>query len=154
MEHARDVMEAPTLVAPTMPLVDLARTLLASEAEALCVVDGDRLVGVVTGMDLVFREKQVTPPTTLTVMELVLQLGRARTERELKKISATRVDELMTREVVSANPDTALDELATWMVQRHLSMIPVLDNGRLVGVVTRRGILRATLHHLQPHATG
>jgi CBS domain-containing protein len=143
-------METATVVSPSLPLVDLARELLATDAEALCVVDGDRLVGVVTGMDLVFREKQVHQPTTITFLELVLQVGLAQTRRELEKISATSVGELMTRDVVTVSPETALDELATKMVQGHLSMIPILDDGRLVGVVTRRGMLRAALHHLLP----
>jgi CBS domain-containing protein len=147
--YARDLMVPPTTTRPDQPLADLARTLLDSDQDAVCVVDDDgALVGVVTGMDLVYREKRVHLPTTLVVWELVLQLGARRTERDLEKIAAARVDQLMTRDVVTAAPDTPLDLLATQMVEQHLSVLPIVEGGRLVGVVTRRAMVRTALEHV------
>jgi CBS domain-containing protein len=149
LKHARDLMEPALTVSPALSVTELAQQLLAADVEAVCVVEADgRLVGVVTGMDLVYREKKVHPPFTITVLDLVLQLGGKRTEQELHKIAATRVGELMTPEVVTASPETAVDELATKMVEQHLSMIPVVEGGRLLGVVTRKAMLGATLRHL------
>ncbi|MEQ1567572.1 MAG: CBS domain-containing protein [Myxococcota bacterium] len=148
MQHARDLMEPPVIVAPDLSLVELARVFVDRGVEALCVVEGERLVGVVTGMDLVYREKKVHPPMSVVVLDLVFQLGMRRAESELHKMAATRVDALMTHKVVTATPATPIDELATWMVEQHLSMIPVLEGDRLVGVVTRREMLEVTLSHV------
>jgi CBS domain-containing protein len=142
-------MEPAATVGVELDLAGLAQRLLAADVEGVCVVDpSERLIGVVTGMDLVFREKKVHPPATVALLDLVLTFGAKRTERELEKMAALTVGQLMTRAVVTAVPDTPLDELATRMVDDHLSLIPILDGVALVGVVTRRGMIRATLRHL------
>lgn len=148
MKVARDVMETPRVVRPEQPLTELALTLLNEGVDALCVADGHQLVGVLTGMDLVYREKRVQLPVTITVLDLVLQLGARRTEREIEKMAAVRVSELMTRDVVTVGPDTPVDEVATQMVEKHLSMVPVVEAGRLIGVVTRGGMVRLALQHI------
>jgi CBS domain-containing protein len=149
LEIARNVMEPAPLVSPELDLKELAQRLLAADVDGVCVVDdAGRLVGVVTGMDLVFREKKVHPPAMIAVLDLVLTFGGRRTERELEKMAAVNVGALMTREVVTAVPETPVDELATRMVEQHLSMIPVVEGGVPIGVVTRRGMVRATLRHL------
>lgn len=148
MDRARDILEPAATVPPTTTLPDLARDLLELDTEAVCVIEGDRLVGVVTGMDLVYREKRVQLPVPIVVLDLVFQLGARRAEREIEKISAVTVGELMTRDVVTVGPDTPVDEIAAKMVEQHLSMVPVLDDGRLVGVVTRRAMVELALRHL------
>ena len=149
MQVARDVMEPAALVGPAMELVELAERMLAADVEGLCVVDDDGiLVGVVTGMDLVYREKRVHAPSTFALLDLVIQIGARRTVRELEKIGATKVDELMSRELVVVEPHTPLDQIATRMVEDRVSMIPVVEGGRPVGVVTRRAMIAVALRHL------
>lgn len=149
MRVARDIMEPVALIAPDTELKDLARRLLAADVEGMVVVDdAGALVGVVTGMDLVFRERRVHTPSTFALLDLVIQIGARRTVRELEKIAATKVDELMTRQVVFAEPETPLDQLASLMVDNHVSILPVVDHGRPIGVVTRRGMIAITLRHL------
>ncbi|MEQ1501567.1 MAG: CBS domain-containing protein [Myxococcota bacterium] len=149
MTEARDMMEPAVVVTPDLDLKELAARLLAADVDGVCVVDeGGSLVGVVTGMDLVFREKRVHTPSTFALLDLVVQIGARRTVRELEKIGATKVDELMTTQVVTAAPNTPLEQLATMMVDQHLSMIPIVEHGRPVGVVTRRGMVAASLRHL------
>lgn len=145
MEHARDVMVAAHPVHPALSIPELARLLLDEDLDGVCVVRDDKLVGVVTAMDLVFRRKKVHTPFTFALLDLVLEFGRGRTERELEKITAATVGQLMTADVVTARPDTPLDEIATWMVEQHLTVVPVLDDGQLVGVVTKPAIVRETL---------
>lgn len=149
MKVARDVMEPAALVPSTLDVVELARRMLGADVEGVCAVDTkNQLVGVVTGMDLVFREKKVHPPVMIALLDMVLSFGAGRTERELEKMAAVSVAELMTQDVVTALPETPIDEVATWMVEQHLSMIPVLERGVPIGVVTRRAMIRATLRHL------
>lgn len=149
MVHARDVMEPLHAIGPDASVQDLARELLNRDVDGLCVVGPDgALMGVVTAMDLVYRDKRVQPPVTFALVDLVLQFGRKRTEEELHKIGATTVSELMTTHVITATPETTLEELATWMVEQHVSMVPVIDGGRPTGVVTKRAIVASALRRL------
>jgi len=147
VEHARDVMETPVVVRPTTSVSELARTLLDADVDGVCIVDEGQLVGVVTAMDLVEREAPVHAPVMFSLLDMVLPFGLKRTEADLRKISATDVAGLMTTEVVTASSSTELSTVAGRMADEHLSMVPVVDEGKLVGVVTRRGMVRHTLSH-------
>lgn len=145
MRIARDVMgPVQATVLRVTPVSEVAALLRDRAMDGVCVVDGDHLVGVVTAMDLIAREKPVHVPAVVVLMDLVIPLeGARRTEADIAKITARTAGELMTTEVTAAAPDTTLTEVAGWMVERHLSMIPVVDGGRLVGVITKHDMLRA-----------
>jgi CBS domain-containing protein len=141
-------MKLATLVSPKASLRELAQQLVAADVEGVCVCDeAGILVGVVTGMDLVFQQKRISPPTAVAIFDLVLQFGRM-SHREIEKMEAVTVGDLMTREVITAMRSTPLDELATKMVDKHISLVPVLEAGRPIGVVTRRGMIAASLRML------
>lgn len=148
MKTAEDVMEPATLIGPEASLRDLAQLLVAADVEGVCVCDSAGvLVGVITGMDLVFQRKQIAKPITFAILDLVLQFGRM-TAREIEKMEATTVGDLMTKDVITADRSTAIDDLATKMVDRHISLIPVLEAGRPIGVITRRGMISSALRLL------
>ncbi|MCK6501965.1 CBS domain-containing protein [Myxococcota bacterium] len=148
---AQEIMDRrPTVVEPDLPVADLARRLLESGVEGVCVVEGEALVGVVTAMDLVYREKNVHLPTVFTFMDAVIPLGWKRAEEELGKIAGLTVRAIMSRAPVTVAPTADLHELATLMVERHLSMLPVVQDGRLLGVVDKRAVLAAAF----PRAPG
>lgn len=145
---AREVMEPALVVGPELSIGGLARLLVDKDADGVCVIEGGNLVGVATAMDLVYREKEIHGPTVVAVWDLVLQLGFARAQREAEKIGAADVGGLMTREVVTVTGDTPLVEVATRMVEDHLSLVPVLEEGVLVGAVTRRSVVAAVLRQV------
>jgi CBS domain-containing protein len=145
MKRVADVMEREVLtVSPDVGVQELARRMLDKDTDGAAVVEGGRLVGVVTAMDLVFREKNVHLPTMFAFMDALipLELG-GRTKREMEKIAATDVRHIMTAEPYTATPATPIQEVATRMVEGHVGFVPVLDSGALVGAVTRRAMLRA-----------
>jgi len=144
---ARDIMEPALIVAPEAGLQELAHQLLASDSEGACVCDASgKLVGVVTGMDLVFREKKVHAGFRDVLRDLVM--GFAQTARELERIAATRVDELMATEVLTVVPTTPLDQVASLMVQERISTVPVIDRGAVVGMISRRVMIATALNRL------
>lgn len=153
MKFARDVLEGhPPTISPTASVADLAARLVGDRLEGICVVDGvGGLLGVVTQMDLIFREKNLHLPTTFAFMEGVLTFGLRRTRRELAKITGATVGAIMTAPPAVVREDTPLQEIASLMVERHYSIIPVVDaQGALVGVITRPGLLRAVFLDLPP----
>jgi len=142
MKTAREIMVQPVIVGPHTALRELAERLLADRADGACVVEAGRLIGVITTMDLVFREKKVHLPTLFTILDAVIPLGsQSKIDAEVAKITAANVGELMTRKIVTVGPEATLDELATLMVERSLTLLPVVDTGTLVGVITKPGLL-------------
>jgi len=63
-------------------------------------------------------------------------------ETELEKIAALTVSKAMTRKPVTISPDTPVEEIATLMVEKGFHTLPVLENGRLVGIVGKEDVLK------------
>lgn len=144
MKTAAQVMEAPRTVSPNLAVKELAKLLVKERRNGVCVVDeeGD-LIGVVTSMDLIYQEKRPHLPTFFVLFDSVLPLDDPRkTEEELHKIAGAEVGDVMTDSPVTVEPDTPVDRIASLMVDRHITVLPVTDNGKLVGMVTKPGILR------------
>jgi CBS domain-containing protein len=67
-------------------------------------------------------------------------------EQEIQRIGANTVAQAMTADPVTISPDTSLEEIASLMVDRKLHTLPVVENGKLVGVVGKEDILRTLLN--------
>jgi CBS domain-containing protein len=142
--RAREFMVQPLTVTPDLPVRELVEVLLREHADGACVVEGGQLLGVVTTMDLVFQEKQVHLPSFLAVMDFMIPLEPpARLRHELDKISATRVRDIMSAHPLSIEPETPTAEVASLMVDKHVTIVPVVEHGRLVGMITKPSLLRA-----------
>lgn len=145
--RARDMMEPTHPVTEDTLVRELARTLVAEKLDGCCVVDaGGALVGVVTAMDLVFREKRIEAPTIFWLIDSPVVLGQGRFRHDLAKQVASTVRDVMTRNPTTVKEETPIDEIATLMVEHGFTILPVLDGARLSGVVTKWSVLRAALH--------
>jgi CBS domain-containing protein len=103
---------------------------------------------VLTQSDLVAQQKKVTLPSFFAMLDGFIALSsREDFEREIKKIAAVKVEQAMTLHPKSVAPQTPIDEIATVMVNEKLYTLPVVDGGRLVGVVGKEDILRTLLEH-------
>lgn len=134
-------------VVPERSVRELAELLLREQSDGACVVKNGRLVGVVTTMDLVFQEKRVHLPSILSFMDFAIPLEPPhRLREELDKISGTRVSEIMSGDPISVGPDAPMSEVATLMVEHNFTLVPVVEHGLLLGVVTKQALLRAAFH--------
>lgn len=148
--QAREFMVAPLTVAPDLSVRDLVELLLREHADGACVVEDDQLVGVVTTMDLVFQEKQVHLPSFLAVLDFIIPLEPPeRLQQELDKIAATCVRDMMSARPLTVATDTPMAEVASLMVDKHVTVVPVVDQDRVVGMITKPALLRAVF---QPQA--
>ena len=146
MQNAKDIMTSEVItVSPEMPVEQLAKLFWEKRISGAPVMDGDgKLVGVVTESDLIDQAKRLHIPTAIAVLEAVIYLERGRkVEEELNKMAGSTVNDICTHEPATVAPDTPLDEIATIMAEKHLHTIPVMENGRLVGVVGKADIIRA-----------
>jgi CBS domain-containing protein len=143
--RASDIMDrTPPTVAPDVLVKDLSQKLLDERLDGVCVVRDGELVGVVTAMDLIFQEQPVHMPSFFVFLDALIPLENPRrAEHDLEKIAGARVGDIMSTEIRTATPQTPAEDLARLMVEHHVSIIPVVDGTRLVGVVDKRGMLRA-----------
>lgn len=148
MLKAIDIMTAnPLTLSPETDIRTAAALLLDKKINGAPVVDATgRLVGVLCQSDLVAQQKQVTLPSVFALLDGFIALSsRDDFEREIKKIAATSVAQAMTADPKTVGPQTGIDEIATVMVNEKLFTLPVVEGGRLVGVVGKEDILRTLL---------
>jgi CBS domain-containing protein len=138
----RDVVTA----SPDEDVESLIRRLREHELPGAPVVEGDRLVGIVTEGDLVLRDDDADLhlPHYFELFGGVIFLEPLRhLEERLRKAFATRVREMMTRDVLTIEPEASVHEAARRISSSGHNRLPVVENGRLVGVVTRVDCLEA-----------
>ena len=138
-----ELMEAdPVTTKADLPLTELVRQLKRYGFRAMPVVDDDdKLIGVVSETDLFLKEKGVP----FSIEKVPTLLGQMVAENELQDFKLTRqvkVAEVMATAIVTLEPTATLEDAAMLMHKRHFSLIPVVENGKLVGVVRRIDILR------------
>jgi acetoin utilization protein AcuB len=128
----RDHMISPAVtVAPDIPFQDALKVMQESQLRRLPVVDKKgKLIGIVSERDLLYASP--SPATTLSVWELTYLLSKI------------KVEELMTRDVVTTTPDTPIEDAASLMVEKKVGGLPVVDDdNKPVGIITDRDIFEA-----------
>jgi CBS domain-containing protein len=113
-------------VPPDAPVLTALQILADKNVGAVLVLDGERLVGVLSERDYT-RQGEVA--------------GRSAQE--------ARVHELMTQQVTVVTPDHTVEQCMALMTAEHVRHLPVLDQGRIVGVVSIRDLVRVTVSHYE-----
>jgi CBS domain-containing protein len=141
--RARDVMVSPVVtVKPSSSVQEAAKILLARRISALPVVDNDgKLVGIVSEGDLMHRVEAETERPRSWWLHIVSGNGTLATE--YAKAHARKVGDVMTREVVTASPETPLSEIAVLLEEHGIKRVPIVENGQLVGLVSRANLIQA-----------
>lgn len=150
MLKAIDIMTPdPVTLSPDSDIRTAVALLIDRKINGAPVVDASgKLLGVLCQSDLVAQQKQVTMPSLFSMLDGFIALSsREDFEREIQKIAATKVSQAMTVNPKFVTPQTAIDEIATVMVNEKLYTLPVVDGGKLVGVVGKEDILRTLLEH-------
>lgn len=146
MLTAREIMTREVCtVREETDLKELSALFVEHNYKTLPVVDADgRLVGVVSQTDLIEQDKPLHIPTVISLFDWVLYLESPKAfSDEVRKVSARKVGEICTREVITCTPETPVDEVANLMVEHKVHLLPVLDGEQLVGVVARFDLIRS-----------
>lgn len=141
--RARDVMSRTVRTVGVDSLVrDAARVLSRGRISALPVVDRRRrVVGIVSEGDLLRRPETGTEKRRSWWLDLLTD--SATEARRIAKSRAVRVRDVMTQPVVSVTPGTDLREVADLLERWGIKRVPVMRGARLVGIVSRRDLVRA-----------
>ncbi len=130
---AQDIMTAaPVTVTPETGIAEAARIMIQRKFNGLPVES-----------DLIAQHKKLNLPTLFTVLDGFIPLrSMSDLDEEMRKISATNVGQAMTPDPVTVGPQTPIDEVASLMVDSKYHTLPVVDAGRLVGVIGKEDVLR------------
>lgn len=140
----RDVMTREVVSAgPDTPVNEVARLMAARGISGVPIVEAGSVIGIVSELDLIVRNTRLEPPAFFALLDGRIPLetpGHYR--KRLQHMLGTQARDVMTRDVVTVEPDAELEALAELMVRRRVNPVPVVEAGRLVGIVSRSDIIR------------
>lgn len=141
---AKDIMTRDVVtVSPDTTIEDLGRIFIEKNISGAPVADSaGKIVGIVTENDLISQNSRLHIPTILRLFDAFIPLGTGRLEAEIRRMAASTVGEVCTGVVVAVTEETPLDEIATIMNERKIHLLPVLSEGRLVGIIGKRDLIR------------
>jgi CBS domain-containing protein len=144
----RDIMDPePPTVRPEDGVEEVVRTLRGHEVQGVPVVnEGGRCVGIITEADLVLagEDGDLHLPHYIELFGGIVFLEPlARFEERLRKATAARARDLMTADPDVIGPEASVAEAARMISRTGHNRLPVVEHGRLVGVVTRIDVLQA-----------
>ncbi|MBU1344696.1 MAG: CBS domain-containing protein [Proteobacteria bacterium] len=145
MIKAKDIMEKKVIsVSPDTEITKAVELLLNNHINGVPVVDlKGSLVGILCQSDLIFAQKDIPIPPIFILLDGIFPLSSSKKlNDELKKISATTVEQAMVKNPVSVHPDTPISEIASLMVEKHFHTIPVVDKNKVVGIIGKEDILK------------
>jgi CBS domain-containing protein len=153
MLKVKDIMTKEVIaVSPDTEIVNAAKILLENRINGMPVIDAfGRLVGIICQSDLVAQQKGIPIPSVFTFLESFIPLtSMKRIDKEMEKIAALTVKEAMTLEPVTVSPETDIEEVAKLMVDKKYHTLPVMDGGKVVGIVGKEDVLKTLLSEPQP----
>ena len=148
MITAKDIMTREVItISPETEIAQAAQLLLTNRINGVPVVnDTGELVGILCQSDLIIQQKNIPIPSLFTLLDGFIPLTSSKKiDREVEKIAATKVEDAMTANPVTVNPDTGIEEIAAFMVEKNYHSLPVVDGGKLVGIVGKEDVLRTLI---------
>jgi CBS domain-containing protein len=134
---ARDVMVSPVIiVTPNSSVRELAQTLLKNRISAVPVVDSQGLVGIVSEGDLLHRSEAGTERRQSRGPRLITRIANETRAAEYIKAHSRKVADIMVRNVVTADPEAPLDEIAILMEQNSIKRVRRDSSSELLAVPT------------------
>lgn len=146
MLTAKDIMSKDVVsVAPDTSIEELASLLVSNEISGVPVVDANgSLAGIVTENDLISRNKRLHIPTVVSFLDAAIYLESSKKfADEVKRVTATKVADIMVKKVVTIAEDASLTDIATIMSEKKVHILPVVKAGKVVGIVGKRDVVKA-----------
>ncbi len=137
--HAREMMSTPVItVRPEAPLKEVAALMIARGVSGVPVVDRDgRPLGMISESDFLAREEVGQYTGVFTRLAETFGAGA--------KVHGRTAADLMTSPMITAGPDTTARELGHLMAANAINRVPIVEDGRIVGIVTRADVLRTLI---------
>lgn len=139
----------PVTVQAEAPVSEAARLLREKKISGMPVLDGEKLVGVVSESDLLrllsvdVEEGGLWLPSPFEVFEVPFRdlVKWERMHASLEEIPNKKVGNIMSHNLHEVGPDDSVQEAASIMTRHRINRLPVVEDGRMVGIVTRGDII-------------
>lgn len=148
MLKAKDIMTKKVVTVSAETRIDVAaKLLLENHFNGLPVIDPEgRLRGIICQDDLIVQQKKFPLPSVFTLLDGLIPLTSSKhMEKEIQKMAAITVGQAMTPDPITVTPETPLEEIANLMVKKNIHTLPVVEEGKLVGIVGKEDILRTLI---------
>ncbi|MDD1741714.1 MAG: CBS domain-containing protein [Methanotrichaceae archaeon] len=146
----RDIMTVRPIVCQADDTVSEAANLLRKhKISGMPVLDGEELAGIISESDLLRLlavekdEGGLWLPSPFEVFEVPFRdlLKWERMQSSMEDISKKKVSEVMSKNIHEVSPDDTVEEASAIMTRHRINRLPVVEEGRLVGIVTRGDII-------------
>lgn len=144
---AKDIMTTDVIVAKKDDSIANVATLLIKEKiGGLPVVDeNNKVVGIISETDIMKKETDIESPRVLNFFQGLIFLDDIKKlEDDMKKVAAYKVEDLMSRDIITVNENDSFDYVANVMIKKSINRVPVVDKENfLKGIICRYDIIKA-----------
>ena len=146
-KRAKDIMTTDVIVANKNDIIaNVANLLIKEKIGGLPVVDEEnKVVGIISETDIMKKESHVDSPRMLNFIQGIIFLDdRKKFEDEMRAIAAYKVEDLMSKDIITVNENDTFDYVANVMINKSINRVPVVDeNNFLKGIICRYDIIKA-----------
>lgn len=141
--NAADIMTPSVVFAdPDLSVGEIAKLMLTRNVSAVPVLDrSHRLIGIVSEGDLMHRVELGTERRRSWWLRMLI--GDDALARDFVQSHGRKARDVMTRTVISVNEDTPIEDIVATLEQNRIKRVPVMRDGRVVGIISRANLLRA-----------
>lgn len=146
MLTAREIMTRDVVsVRPETSLKELASKFVETRFGNMPVVDESGvLVGIISETDLIEQQKPLHIPTVMALLDGVFYLdSEKRFKEQVDRVTATTVGELCSKKPITCTPESTVREIAALMSRHKIHLVPVVEDEKMVGVVSRLDMIRS-----------
>ncbi|MBI1978903.1 MAG: CBS domain-containing protein [Candidatus Aenigmarchaeota archaeon] len=153
MKLVKDYMKSKVRkLRPTYSIFKAAEILSKYHISGAPVVRGNRVVGIITETDIIrfmkldmskTHSELAAEPHALSVLLLSLIKDHLDVKKHLEELSKIRVKDFMTKGIVSISPNESIIEAANLLEKHSIDRLPVIESGKLVGIISRCDLIRA-----------
>lgn len=146
-KKAKDIMTTDVIVANKNDnIANVANLLIKEKIGGLPVVDEEnKVVGIISETDIMKKESHVDSPRMLNLLQGIIFLDDMKKfEDEMRAIAAYKVEDLMSRDIITVNENDTFDYVANVMINKSINRVPVVDEENfLKGIICRYDIIKA-----------
>ncbi len=144
----KDVMSKNVItISPEENITKAIELMAKNNISGLVVVENEKVVGIISESDILEILKSPFPEikslTNVTLSLFLLLKKGIESLNHAKKVAELKVKDLMTKKVFYVEPTDTIEEAARIMSEKDVRRLPVIENGKLVGIISRTDILRA-----------
>ena len=144
---AKDIMSGNVItIDKNASIEELSALLIEKKISGVPVTDENGImVGIATEGDIIVKDTDLHFPRYFKLLDGIIYLESfTKFKNNLRKHLAIKVEEIMTRKVISASRDTKINDIAEMMVNNRVNRIPIVDEkNKPIGIVTRADIVKS-----------